>query len=298
MSGRPEDESWPSSGRLTPASTPSSPLSNPEAFDGAQLRGRMITTLEQYEKGPDSSIRRRATQDIIAHEDLAQEILTERFSAKPPTSKSIPQQVEEYLEAVRRVHYEALNHKNFLMADRLNFLVQKLRRAHRQARGEERVSIGTLLDRAELKQWEVARVFAEGQGVLVNSQGSKGETEFSKKNYPLSRRHIEETFEKVREFLSREPQVEKIMESYREGGGEDFSETLTPEDFHPLIAKLDMNPETREFFRDALEFDPFLKMGDFSSLHRALRTMERGLDHRYIWIIFDPSRNIYWPSKR
>jgi hypothetical protein len=286
MSRRPEDESAP----RTPDSSdsPSEPRSQPEILEGQRLRSALLSTLEIFDTSREDAVRKRATHDLIAHEDLVKELLAEKFQIMGVAPKAIPEKVENFLVEARRLHFETVNHKNFLMVDRLGFLVAELRRSKRQARGEEKENWGTLLDSAELKQWEVARVYGEGEAVLANSAGSKKETEFSAKNYPSYRRYFEEFQVRVREYLSRHAEFVKILEAYGEAKKLGTPASLKAEDLYPMIAKLDITPEGRGLLRDALDFDPFLQSDGFMRMERVLIRLVSGLEPELFLELLQP----------
>lgn len=252
-------------------------VSDPDPFEKAQNITQIESALKMISKRNDASIRKKGVQVLMANEELAIETLSRQLREKglsgPDTAKAVDR---NFLE-VRRIHFESMNEKNLHMVNRLAFLVGELRRAYRRVHSVERVEVGALLDSVELKQWEMERIYAEGNDVLAKSSGEKKEVEFSSANYAELRRQYEESYKKMEEYLARHPDFEKLLINYRDPGTEDTPLTLKAVDLHSLITHLGVSLESRGYFQDTLEFDPFLATDSFRPLYRTLKQLQGGL---------------------
>lgn len=241
-----------------------------------RIQGVLSYAVDLFKTATDFGPRLKATREILEKESLVKDLLVEQHRLQGESRANARNLAERFLVGVRRFDFEVLNRRNLKMVHRLKYLVDQLRAFSRGTRGEEKALMNTLLDSSELKLWEVARVYAEGEAILANTMGAKRDTEFSAAHYHDLRQSYREGLEKLEAYLGRHPQFKKILESYRERGSSREADRLGREDLHPGIDKLDIPAEDRGFLRDALEFDPFLSAEHFIPLNLFLKDLQSG----------------------
>ncbi len=198
-----------------------------------------------------------------------QDISVDKQKTTPQRESEIAKKVAEKLINIRMDHLYRLADRLYEYTEKLEFILAKLegqRDSLPKNDSKEIEKMDLLIHSAEIKHMQISRYYAEAHALIADFKGPKKPSAFDRESYGLHQKRNEGFLQEVETYLNRNSVVREILTEWN-GVGPTVS--TAPVEFSKLTAhvlKMDIPSEKKDFFQEAITYDPNLYFSEGHSL--------------------------------